>query len=186
MGTAELGACLSKQQRFDEAVRILRQCLQEAPDDVAAMIGMGEALEDVGEVSKADSLYRTAVRTGGPEHVIDIAKDRLTKIAEAKLRSNAGFRPDALSYIKDALTRFEKMTPKQIQDLAVEIAMLGTKGFSINDPSKKYGLNGLEGQFTGLYLVSIMYAAFQQFAPGQDVGIDLSREYAAAVSELHR
>ena len=28
-------------------------------------------------------------------------------------------------------------------------------------------------------IVSYMYAAFQQFMPGADVGIDLSREYAA-------
>jgi hypothetical protein len=28
-------------------------------------------------------------------------------------------------------------------------------------------------------IVSYMYAAFQQFMPGVDVGIDLSKEYAA-------
>ncbi len=56
-------------------------------------------------------------------------------------------------------------------------------GFSINDPSKKYLLKSLGGEFTGLQLVSIMYAAYQQFAPGQDVGIDLSEEYAAAVGK---
>lgn len=57
------------------------------------------------------------------------------------------------------------------------------KVFSINDPSKKYTLKSLGGEFTGLQLVSIMYAAYQQFAPGQDVGIDLSEEYAAAVGQ---
>ena len=106
------------------------------------------------------------MKIGGPDHIIDIAKDRLTKMAEAKLRSNAKFRPDALVYIKDALDRFSTMTPKDIQDLAYEIATLGMKGFSINDPSKKYTLKRLAGEFTGLQLVSIMYAAYQQFAPG--------------------
>ena len=123
------------------------------------------------------------MKIGGPDHVIDIAKERLTKMAEAKLRSGANFRPDALEYIQFALDRFSKMTPQEIQALAYEIATLGTKGYSINDPSKKYILTKLAGEFTGLQLVSIMYAAFQQFSPGQDVGIDLSEEYAVAVGK---
>ena len=148
--------------------------------------GLGQALEALGEGGEADKVYREAVRIGGPDHIIDIAKERLTKIAEAKLRSSAKFRPDATAYIKDALDRFSTMTPKEIKDLAYEIATLGSKGFSINDPSKKYTLKGLAGEFTGLQLVSIMYAAFQQFAPGQDVGIDLSEEYAFAVGQQRK
>lgn len=54
------------------------------------------------------------------------------------------------------------------------------KGLDINGPTPKYHLNSLPGEFSGLHLVSIMYVAFQQTAPGQDVGIDLSREYQAA------
>lgn len=33
---------------------------------------------------------------------------------------------------------------------------------------------------------AIMYAAFQQFAPGQDVGIDLSQEYAVAIGQKRK
>jgi tetratricopeptide (TPR) repeat protein len=178
-----LGACLMKQSRFEEARTTLQACLQVAPSDVAALVGLGEALEALGAGGEADTAYRTAVKFGGPDHIIDIAKDRLTKMAETKLRSDAKFRPDALEFIKDALDRFSKMTPQEIQALAYEIAALGTKGFSINDPSKKYTLTKLAGEFTGLQLVSIMYAAFQQFSPGQDVGIDLSEEYAVAVGK---
>jgi len=32
----------------------------------------------------------------------------------------------------------------------------------------------------GLQLISMMYAAFQQFAPDTDIGIDLSKEYGIA------
>lgn len=181
-----LGACLMKQSRFEEARTTLQACLQVAPSDVAALVGLGEALEALGESGEADSVYRRAVKIGGPDHIIDIAKDRLTKMAEAKLRSDAKFRPDAVEYMLFALDRFSKMTPQAVQSLAYEIATLGTKGFSINDPSKKYTLRSLGGEFTGLQLVSIMYAAYQQFAPGQDVGIDLSEEYAAAVGQQRK
>jgi hypothetical protein len=45
---------------------------------------------------------------------------------------------------------------------------------------KTYIIDSLPGEFTALELVSIMYAAFQQFAPESDIGIDLSVEYRAA------
>ena len=35
-----------------------------------------------------------------------------------------------------------------------------------------------------MHLISIMYAAFQQIAPEQEVGIDLSLEYQSA-QQLH-
>jgi hypothetical protein len=35
------------------------------------------------------------------------------------------------------------------------------------------------GAFSGMKIVSYMYAAFQQVMPDADVGIDLSKEYAA-------
>ena len=82
-----------------------------------------------------------------------------------------------------ALEKFRTMEPKQIQDLGIEIGLLGTKGLSINDPTKTYKVKSLDGEFTGLQLVSIMYAAFQQFAPGQDVGVDFSKEYQIAADQ---
>lgn len=54
------------------------------------------------------------------------------------------------------------------------------KGLNINDSTKKYQLQKWSGGYTGLQVISIMYAAFQQFAPGTDLGIDLSREYRIA------
>ena len=38
----------------------------------------------------------------------------------------------------------------------------------------------LPGKYSALNVVTIMYAAFQQFAPETDLGIDLAREYQAA------
>ena len=82
--------------------------------------------------------------------------------------------------MKDALNRFKSMDLPQIQNLALEIAMLGNKGLNINDPAKKYPIQAWAGAYSGLHLISIMFAAFQQFAPDTDVGIDLSKEYRMA------
>ena len=40
----------------------------------------------------------------------------------------------------------------------------------------------MPGQFSGLQLVSIMYTAFKQIDPKMDSGIDLQREYDAALA----
>ena len=144
------------------------------------MVGLGEAQEALGDSSTADGLYRMAIQIGGPEHIVDIAKARRTKLAEKRMRSNVDLRLDVVKTMRSALLRFEGMSEKQIRDLGVEIGLLGMKGLSIHDSSKTYSLQAIDGQFTGMELVAIMYAAFQQFAPEQDVGFDFSKEYEQA------
>jgi hypothetical protein len=82
--------------------------------------------------------------------------------------------------MRDALERFKSMDLTQIQSLALELAVLGNKGLNINDPTKKYQIQAWPGEYTGLHLISIMFAAFQQFAPDTDIGIDLSKEHRIA------
>ena len=176
-----LSGCLMKQGRHLDAITMIRRCLVVAPDDIAMIVGLGDAYEALGHLDEAERLFTAAIQTGGPEHVVDIAKDRLTRMSEAKLRSSSSeLRPDVVRFILDALHLFDSMTPQQIQSLALEIALLGNQGLNVHDPSKKYHIKTLAGEFTGLHLISIMYAAFQEFAPQQDVGIDLSKEYAEA------
>ncbi len=146
------------------------------------MIAYGDCLQELGRSGEAEPHYRAAIKTGGPEHLIDLAKSRLTKKSEETLRASGDLRPDVVRYMIDAFKQFETMTEQQIQNLALEIAMLGNKGLDINDPRKTYRINSLPGEYTGLHLISIMYTAFQRFAPGTDVGIDLSREYLVATS----
>jgi tetratricopeptide (TPR) repeat protein len=178
-----LSACLLKQNRFEDAIPVIQKCLTVAPDDIAMMVGLGEALDALGRTTEAEQQYRAAIRTGGPEHVVDVAKERLTERSKATFRSGGPLRLDAVQYIRDALSRFNGMTEKEIQSLALELAMLGNQGLDINDSTKKYEIKSLAGEFSGLNLISIMYAAFQQFAPGQDVGIDLSKEYEIAKAQ---
>lgn len=63
---------------------------------------------------------------------------------------------------------------------SMEILALGRSGLDVASPSTRYQLESLGGDFSGLQLVCYLYAAIQQFAPGTDVGFDLSKEYGAA------
>lgn len=61
-----------------------------------------------------------------------------------------------------------------------EIAMLGMKGFDVNDPARKYRLRSLPGEFSGLHLVCILDVGMKLVDPSADTGFDLSREYEEA------
>ena len=52
----------------------------------------------------------------------------------------------------------------------------------LNKTEPKYTLRSVTGEYSALNVVSIMYSAFQQFAPGTDLGIDLAREYQMALA----
>jgi tetratricopeptide (TPR) repeat protein len=177
-----LGACLLKQGKADDAVPVLEAAVKAAPRDVQSIIGLGQALEEVGRTEDADDQYVKAIQIGGPQQLLDLAKERRTAIAHKTMRDRGAFRPDVMMYITGALDKFADMSSKDVQAIGVEIAILGQSGLDINDPEKKYSLRSLPGKFSGLHLCSIMYAAFKQFAPGEDVGIDFSKEYEAAIS----
>ena len=83
-------------------------------------------------------------------------------------------------YIAGALDTFKKQGTQKRQAIALEIAMLGRGGLDINDPDDKYSLKSLPGKFSGLHLLAIMYAAFQQIDPSMDTGVDFAAEYNAA------
>ena len=83
-------------------------------------------------------------------------------------------------YCLSALEKFATMKPGERQGVVFEIAMLGTRGLDTNDPTPKYKLRSLPGNYTGPQLVSMMYVGFKQIEPEMDTGFDLSKEYAAA------
>ena len=177
-----LGACLLKQSKAQEAVPVLEAAVKAAPRDLQSIIGLGQALEEVDRTEDADDQYVKSIQIGGPTQLIDLAKERRTAIAHKTMRDRGDFRPDVMMYITGALDKFSNMSAKEVQAIGVEIAILGQSGLDINDPDQKYSVGSLPGKYSGLHLCSIMYAAFKQFAPNEDVGIDFSKEYEAAVS----
>jgi len=177
-----LGACLLKQGKADEALLVFQAALKGASQDLQSTIGLAQALEELGRSDEADDKYLKAIAIGGPQHLVELAKERRTAIAHKTMRDRGSFRPDVMMYITGALEMFANMSNKEVQAIGFEIAILGQNGLDINNPDKKYSLRSLPGEFSGLHLCSIMYTAFKRFAPNEDVGIDFSKEYEAALS----
>lgn len=175
-----LGACLLKQGEAARAESHFRTSLEGAPNNLQSLFGLAQTLETLECLHDADEIYHQIIKAAGHSPVGEWAKEGRTRIAHALLRKGGDERPDVLMYCLGALERFAEMNDQQIQEVGREIAILGMRGLDINDPDKKYVLKTLPGDFSGLHLVSIMYVAFQATDPGTDVGIDLSREYAAA------
>jgi tetratricopeptide (TPR) repeat protein len=175
-----LGECHLQQGSFSEAEEHFRA----APESLDSRLGLAQSLEELGRHDEADAIYQGIITSAGHSEAGSLAKEGRTRIAHALLRRTGNERPDVVMYCLGALERFQSMTPTEIGELGKEIAILGMKGLDINDPDPKYTLRSWAGEFSGLHLVSIMYSAFQKAAPGMDVGIDFSKEYARAVEML--
>lgn len=57
---------------------------------------------------------------------------------------------------------------------------MGTAGLDIHNPEPRYTVKSLTGDFSALKIVCFMYVAAQRLIPEQEIGIDLSKEYALA------
>ena len=177
-----LGACLLSTGQFEEAESCLRKASVINPDDQQTWYGLGQALENLGKTADADAAYRKVIDVDEYGPVAERARDALRAIAAKIFRDKVPGvpRPDAVMYCLGAIEKFEKMSRSDIQQIAFEIAMLGRKGLNVNNPEQKYRLKSLPGEYSGLHLVSLMYVGFKIIAPEQDVGFDLSKEYAMA------
>ena len=182
-----LAGCLANLGRTSEAIEHFRVAVGLQSTDPLAWLGLARALEIAGEDGEADDAYARVLEIDEFGDVAERARQGRTRIVERTMRDRApsGLRMDAVMYMVSALGQFAAMTPQQVQALGFEIALLGSDGLDINDPTPRYQLRNLPGDFSALQLVSTMYAAFQQFAPEQDLGVDLAREYetAAQMSE---
>lgn len=178
-----LGGALLNMQRPADAVPYLQKAAEYNPQDERAWYGLGQALELVGDLAKADEAYINALELNEFGDLAEQIRKSRSRLAEKSFRSASpgGERMDAAMYCLDALEMFETMDPSKIQNIGFEIAILGTRGIDINDPEKKYTLKSLPGNFSGLHLVCIEYAAFKEIAPEQDIGIDLASEYHMAI-----
>lgn len=178
-----LGACLLQLDRPAEAGAALQRATELAPEDARAWYGLGQAREAAGDLGGADAAYKRVLTVDEFGEVARPAQEALTRLSGLTFRQRGAGAPrmDAVMYCVDALERFAQMTPGQVQEIGFEIAMLGTQGLDVNNPATQYALRSLPGRFSGLQLVALMYVAFQQIAPGQEVGMDLAREYEMAV-----
>lgn len=127
-------------------------------------------------------MYQQAIALNPHSNIAELARGALQALAEQNFRQGSAsqIRMDAALYCLDGLRKFEPMSAMQVQTVAFEIGMLGAQGLDINNPASQYTLRSLPGTFSGLHLMSLMYVGFKKIAPDQDIGFDLSTEYALA------
>ena len=175
-----LGGLFAKEEDYIKAVYYLERSYEINTQDPFTVYGLGLTYEKLRDFVKSEKYFKIFVSMDAPEHLKDEVKSYLTKIAEKELKSK-GFRLDAVFYMLNALKLFKDKSYQDIQMISSEIGLKGQKGLDINDPTKKYHLSLLEGEFSGFELVCIMYVGFKQIAPNMDVGINLSDEYDTAL-----
>lgn len=182
-----LGSVLGGGGKLPAAIAHLRKAHELAPNDPAATFGLGRSLVDLGDDDGVDEGYKllkeVIARFPGTKFD-ELAREACTAVAAKSMRARVGggLRPDVVMYIVSAMDVFAKQGDAKRREIAFEIAMLGTKGLDINDPMPKYQLKSLPGNFSGLNLSAIMYAAFRQMEPSLNTGIDYSKEYDAAAA----
>ena len=165
-----------------DAIPLYEKAVELLPEDQRTLFGYGACLLRLGRQEEADPILIKCIDINPLSDVAEEARTARTKLAHENMRGNVagGVRPDVVMYLVGAMQRFRDLGRVKTGAITIEVAMLGRNGLDINDPAQKYTLKSLPGKFSGLHLVSIMYAGVKLLDPKQDAGIDLSREYAEA------
>lgn len=177
-----LGGVLMQAERYEEALPHLRRAATLAPDDIASNLGLAQCLEALGgeHRKESDGLYSEIV-TRFPDHPLtERARQARTRIAQENLRAGGNLRMDAVFYMQDALERFAGMSPAEVGQATMEIALLGRQGLHINDPDSRRRLKSMDGEFSDLHLLCLMHVGVRQFDPSADTGTNLDKEYDVA------
>lgn len=175
-----LGGLFGRAGEIEKSLYYLEKAYKVDPSDAKTVYGLAYAYHEVKDYDKADKYYKQVLKMDAPGDIRSLAKDGLREIAVSQFKAK-GFRMDAVFYLLGALRLLAQRTEEEIRNIAFEIALKGRGGLDINDPSKEYSLNTLEGRFTGLQLVCYMYAGFKRIEPSLDIGVDLSDEYTMAL-----
>lgn len=176
-----LGGLFGKDGKIEKSVDYLEKSYKLNPKDVNTVYGLAYDYQQLRDYTKADQYFRRVLEMDASSEIQELAKTGLREIAVIQLKSK-GIRMDAVMYMLAALNLFTKESEGKVREITFQIAMLGRSGFDINNPDKTYTIHSLPGVFTGLQLVSYMYVGFKQIAPEQNVGVDLSSEYEAAIN----
>jgi len=124
--------------------------------------------------------FERSIRIGGPDHLQSMAQNNLDKYEKDAERTGDDFNEVAYGYLVDALDRLSSMDRELKQAVVIELVLLVAKGMAINDLETKPRLKTIDGEFDGLYLACLFYAAVQEVTPGEETGVDFSREYRKA------
>ncbi len=168
------------------ALPVMRKASELLPNDQLTALSYANALLNAGE--DAELQFKKVIELNKYSDYAEDARKSLSKIAEKSMRGkvDGDLRKDVVMYCLSALETFCAMDQQALNAVAMELSLLGRTGLNINSLDKKYTLKSLPGEFTAMQLVSHLYVAIQKIAPGQDIGIDLSREYEAALTMFEK
>lgn len=177
-----LGGTLLKLGQFDEARLTLEKASELNPKDQGIWFGLGQACFSLDKITESEAAYRKVIELDSESKIAEAARRELSRIAEKTLRNRGvgGVRPDAIEYCVEAMKSFRSMDNQQLGPILLELARMGTGGLDIHNPEPRYTIKSLTGDFSALKIVCFMYVAAQRLIPDQDIGIDLSKEYALA------
>ena len=176
-----LGGLIAKKDP-PKALNLLKKAAFLLPNDQGAQYGYGLCLRLTGNLAEASSVLHKAIDVAPYSELAELCRSELTAISHEIMREKGGgVRMDVVMYCIAAMERYKELGSEKTKTIAFEIAMLGRSGFDINNPSKKYKLKSLPGEFTGLQLVAYMYVGLKMVDPSLDSGIDFSREYEHAL-----
>ena len=174
---------------YATAIKTLRTAQKLAPEDPIILLNLAQALladDPDGHSAEADSLLTRVLQLAPHGDTAEKAKTARSAIANRRFRANAveDLRPDAMFYCLGALERFEGMSPGELAPIVLEMAVLGESGLNVNDPEQRYTLKLTPGEFSGLQIVCMMQVGLTILDPNMNTGMDLDKEYAAALA-LH-
>jgi tetratricopeptide (TPR) repeat protein len=175
-----LGGIFAKEGDFKNALDHLKKAHEINPHDPQTAYGLALAYKSLNDLENSEKWFKILLRMESPKTLKELAREGLGEIAFKTLKSNAP-RMDVVFYMISALEMFNDKPLNMIQNVSFEIALLGRQGFEINDPTKKFRLKSLSGEFTALQLVSIMYVGFQRIDSNLDLGMDFADEYDMAL-----
>ena len=175
-----LGALYAMQKNYVSAINTFKKAELMDPDNPNIIYGLALAYKEVGEFKKADSYFRKLILRDKEDQFTELAKNHMREIAEAEFKKS-GIRFDAVMYCLSALKKFSNMKREEVLRIVSEIALLGQKGLDTNDPTPRYSLKSLPGNYSGLNLVCYLYVGTKIINPDLEIGFDLSREYNLAL-----
>jgi len=165
----------------------LRQAAKVAPGDPIALFTLAQcllALEDEGQNQEITNLLDRALSLAPTGELAERIKGESRKLASRVLRGNVQGQPrmDVVMYCSAALEAYAPLKPAQRIALLQEVAAVGQRGLSINDPDQKVRLKLYKGGITvsALQAACILFVGVKLCLPGQDSGLDFDREYEMA------
>ena len=152
------------------------------PTEPGTWLGLGQACFYLKEYKESEVALRRVIELEPDSDLGEAARRELSRIAEQVFRDRGvtGVRPDAVEYCLDAMKKFKGINDQKLGPILLELAQMGSGGLDIHNPEKRFTVKSLPGDYSALKIVCFMYVAAQRLIPGQDIGIDMSKEYELA------